>query len=147
MPRISVWAVRAALLWLGVGALMGGLILARGSLGIHGVAGWIPAHGEMMLVGWMMQLAFGVAHWILPRYGPKGRGAEWPVALAIVLLNVGALAVAFGAVLPGRLLALGGVITFAVQAAPRIRAAGWGATGKGGDLVRLTRPHPPAPAP
>jgi hypothetical protein len=139
VPRVSAWAVRAALLWLGVGALLGGIILARGPLGLVGVAAWIPAHGEMMLVGWMMQLAFGVAHWILPRTGPKGRGAEWPVALAIVLLNLGVLAVAFGSVLPGRLLVLGGVISFALQAAPRIRAAGWGATGKGGDLVRLKR--------
>jgi hypothetical protein len=147
VPKISVWAVRAALVWLGVGALLGGMILARGALGFYGIAGHIPAHGEMMLVGWMMQLAFGVAHWILPRTGPKGRGAEWPVGVAIAMLNVGVLAVTFGAVLLGRLLALGGAIAFAVQGAPRIRAAGWGATGKGGDLVRLTRPHSPTPSP
>ena len=147
MPPLSVWSVRAALIWLAVGALTGALVLGRVAFGHPEWGSWIPAHAEMMLMGWMVQLAFGVAHWILPRHGPKGRGAEWPVVLAIVLLNVGVLAVIFGAVLAGRLLALAGVLAFAVQGAPRIRAAGWGATGKGGDLVRLGRAHPTNPTP
>jgi hypothetical protein len=49
---------------------------------------------ELLLLGWMLNLALGVAYWILPRYktGPP-RGAEWSVWLAYGLLNCGVLAV------------------------------------------------------
>lgn len=140
MPRVSAWIVRCALFWLVLGAGAGAVILARAALGLPGLARGIPGHAEVMLVGWMMQFAFGVAHWILPRRPTvDGRGAAWPVVSAMVALNAGVLAVVLGAPLLGRLLEVVAVLGYGLQAAPRIRAAGWGATGRGEDLVRLGR--------
>ena len=138
MPALSAWTVRAALGWLAAAAVVGALLLSRQSLGHPEWGALIPAHAEMMMVGWMMQLAFGVAHWILPRRGGgDGRGATLPVLLVVLALNLGVLLVVLGAVLPGRILEGAGALGFAAQGIPRIRAAGWGATGKAGDLVKL----------
>ena len=142
MPTLSAWGVRLALGWLAIGALLGALILARVPLGIAGIAVWIPAHAEIMLVGWTMQLAFAVAHWILPRQGAgQGRGPTWPIVAVFVGLDLGLVLVIGGATLAGRILEVAAAVGFALQGLPRIRAAGWGATGKGGDLVRLGRSH------
>ena len=143
MPSVSAWAVRAALGWLFIGALIGALILMRTPLGVPAWGAWIPAHAEIMLVGWTMQLAFGVAHWILPRRAVApagdGRGAMLPVALVIVALNLGVILVILGSPVVGRVCEAAAAIGFAVQGVPRIRAGGWGATGKEGDLVRLKK--------
>jgi heme/copper-type cytochrome/quinol oxidase subunit 1 len=140
LPLLSAWAVRAALSWLFIGALAGALIPMRASLGHPEWSAWIPAHAEVMLVGWMMQLAFGVAHWILPRH-PRGaaRGAPIPVLLVISALNLGVVLVVVGVMVTGRALEAGAAIGFAVQGVPRIRTTGWGATGQEGDLVRLKK--------
>ncbi len=148
MPTLSGWAVRAALVWLALAALVGALILARDALGLPALAALIPVHAEMMLVGWTMQLAFGVANWILPRHATgDARGALTPVVFVVVALNLGVVLVIVGATFAGRVLEALAVAGFALQGVPRIRAAGWGATGKAGDLVRLIRPHPPTPSP
>jgi heme/copper-type cytochrome/quinol oxidase subunit 1 len=142
VPSLSVWSIRAALTWLAIGALTGALILARVPLGHPEWGSWIPAHAEIMLMGWMVQLAFGVAHWILPRQPAApdgGRGFVAPVVVVVVLLNVGVVLVVAGELLVGRSLETVAALGFALQGIPRIRAAGWGATGKGGDLVRLKR--------
>ena len=143
MPTLSAWAIRTALVWLALAALIGALILARDEIGLPRLILLRPAHAEMMLVGWMMQLAFGVAHWILPRRrvapAGEGRGALGPVLFVVVALNLGVLLVILGATLAGRVLEAAAVVGFALQGVPRIRAAGWGATGTAGDLVRLKR--------
>ena len=138
MPSVSMWTVRAALLWLLAASALGALILARGALGNPEFAGYILIHAEMMLVGWMMQLAMGVAHWILPRgRGGDGRGRGWPIICVVLALNAGVIAVISGHPLVGRILETGAIVGFVLQGAPRIKAAGWGATGKEGDLVKL----------
>ena len=139
MPLLSAWTVRAAFTWLALAALVGALLLMRGLLGLPGLGALIPVHAEMMLVGWMMQFAFGIAHWILPRRPAEGRGALGPVAAVVVALNLGVLLVIAGAPLAGRLLETVAAIGFVVQGVPRVRTAGWGATGKTGDLVRLKK--------
>lgn len=140
MPGLSAWAVRAALSWLAAAAVLGALLLARGALGHPEWGVLLPAHAEMMLVGWMMQLAFGVAHWILPRHPADGRrGASAPIAFAFTALNLGVVLVIAGATRTGRVLEALAVVAFALQAVPRVRATGWGASGKDGDLVRLKK--------
>jgi hypothetical protein len=137
---LSAWGVRAALTWLAAAALVGTLLLMRMPVGHPEWSAWIPMHAEMMLVGWMMQLAFGVAHWILPRRPSDGRrGASAPVAFVFVALNLGVILVILGAARGGRVLELLAVVAFALQAVPRVRATGWGAAGKEGDLVRLKK--------
>lgn len=140
MPTLSAWTIRAAFAWLALAALLGALTLSRDALGLPALAVLIPIHAEAMLVGWMMQFAFGVAHWILPRRATgEGRGPLVPVVLIVIALNLGVVLVILGATLAGRVLETIAAIGYGVQAVPRIRASTWGATGGEGDLVTLKR--------
>jgi hypothetical protein len=94
MPRLSQFMVRAALLWLGVGFSAGGLVLWSKGLPIAPEI-WLlrSAHIHMLLIGWMVQLAWGGAFWILPRLDAAGsRGDERPVWLCFAALNCGVIA-------------------------------------------------------
>ena len=127
MPRLSVWALRAALLYLLVGFTLGALMLAdKGQPYWPAVWVVLPAHIEFLLLGWLAQLAMGVAFWILPRLRGGSRGNERLAAASIILLNVGVLLVAFQGVVPAFLLvgrgceALAGVL-FILHAWRRVR--------------------------
>jgi hypothetical protein len=105
MPKLSQLIIRAALLWLGLGYTAGGLALLAKGLALPG---WLwslrASHVHMLLVGWTVQLAFGVAYWILPRLDTQGsRGDTRPVWLSYAALNAGVLLAA----LPAPLTALG----------------------------------------
>src|SRR4051812_15790882 len=78
MPRLSQLMIRTALLWLAIGYSVGGLVLLNKGIP---VLPWLwtlrSAHIHMLLVGWTVQLACGVAFWILPRLDARGaRGNE-----------------------------------------------------------------------
>jgi len=128
MPRLSVWMIRTALLALTAGAALGALLL--GAPGVVGVARWRPLHAELLLVGWTVQLAFGVAYWILPRFrrGPE-RGHEVLGWTAFALVNVGVFLVGLGRpAAGGELWALAGrgaeglaAAAFVAQAWPRVK--------------------------
>jgi hypothetical protein len=96
MPRLSVYFIRASLIYLLLGFTFGALILANKGLMIS-PAIWmlLPIHIEFDLVGWLVQLAMGVAFWILPRFsnGPL-RGNERLSWFAFALINAGILLVA-----------------------------------------------------
>lgn len=81
MPRLSCWFIRAALLHLAVGVLLGGLILAGKGLPIQFAWAWLllPAHIQMLIGGWLIQLTLGMAYWILPRLSATGDrgGTAW----------------------------------------------------------------------
>jgi hypothetical protein len=49
---------------------------------------WLPAHGDALLVGWLLQFGVGMAYWIFPRIAGS-RGSERPVKLAFALLTLG----------------------------------------------------------
>lgn len=132
MPRLSVWYLRAALLYLGFGFSLGALMLAAPGLQLSvSLARLRPLHAEILLVGWMVQLALGVAYWILPKQ--RGKAAQTGEQLAwvsLLLLNLGLAAAGIGATsrLPGisvagRTAELLAVLTFALQAWPRVRAS------------------------
>ncbi len=93
MPRLSVYFVRASLIHLLLGFTLGGLMLANKGLMISAML-WtfLPLHIEFAFVGWMIQLAMGVAFWILPRH-PKGppRGDERLSWAALLSINAGIL--------------------------------------------------------
>jgi len=87
-----------------------------------------PLHAEVLLIGWMVQLAFGVAYWILPRFrtGPA-RGSEWPAWVALLLLNTGVLAAGLGRIfgppglpLAGRAAEMLAALTFAIHLWSRV---------------------------
>ncbi len=78
MPRLSCWFIRGALAHLGVGGLFGGLLMS--AKGMPGILDWIwlllPAHIQLLMVGWLLQLTLGVAYWVFPRLdgsGTRGR--------------------------------------------------------------------------
>jgi hypothetical protein len=131
MPRLSVWFVRASLLYLLAGFLIGALILAQKGIP-YDSAVWtlFPIHMEFLLIGWFAQLAMGVAFWIAPRFssGPP-RGNVRIVWLSFVLINAGLLVGSMQAwvttsALLGRALEMGAGITFAIGLWRRIKPHG-----------------------
>jgi hypothetical protein len=91
MPRLSVYFVRASLVYLALGFTFGGLLLAnKGVMFLPVIWALLPVHIEFSFVGWMIQLAMGVAFWILPRFPTHPiRGREQLSWLAFFLLNLG----------------------------------------------------------
>ncbi len=132
MPPLAARFVRTSFLLLLASFAAGAWALAaRGTAGAP-PAGLRGAHAELALVGWALQLALGVAYWILPKHaeGPP-RGDAPPVAVSWFLLNAGLGVAVLGAavgheplVAGGRLLELGAVALFARHALPRIKAFG-----------------------
>ncbi|MDZ4721934.1 MAG: cbb3-type cytochrome c oxidase subunit I [Roseiflexaceae bacterium] len=91
MPTMSQFLLRAALIWLAIGAFLGMLILTSKAgllpgqfLGLRGI------HGQIMLLGWMLQAAIGTAIWIFPRISSPQIPRAWRVASAGAwALNIG----------------------------------------------------------
>lgn len=130
MPPLSTYFVRLAFTHLTIGFTIGALMLANKGVPF---AGWLwrlrPAHIEILLVGWLIQLALGVSFWITPRFWEKpARGNVTGAWLALFLLNAGVLLVStttfFGLqtyfVLAGRLLECAAAVAFALHLWPRI---------------------------
>lgn len=132
MPRLSVLYIRAALIYLMLGFTFGAAMLWHKGVPLHPMI-WrlLPAHIEFLLIGWTVQLVFGVAFWILPRFYTN-RGETRPAWLAFYLLNVGiwmvgvAPALGLQGIVPllGRVAELGAAIAFALHAWPRIKPPG-----------------------
>lgn len=134
MPPVTAVLVRASLVYLVAGAAVGTLLMAaKAGYQLPAVVAraW-PLHAEMLLFGWMVQLALGVAYWILPKHAAAPvRGPVWPVVLAAVFLNLGVAGAALGSVVGhaglaagGRVAELAAVVLFAVNAVPRIKRFG-----------------------
>jgi hypothetical protein len=135
MPRLSVYFIRASLIYLLFGFTFGGLLLAnKGFLISPAVWMLLPMHIEFDLMGWLVQLAMGVAFWILPRFSRGAlRGNERLSWFAFVFINVGILSVASAGVfraqwltLTGRVLEVLALVLFAVGNWRRIKAHGVG---------------------
>ncbi len=136
MPTLSRWCVRCALVYLVVGMGLGSWMLIEQARGVP-VGSSLPVlHVHILLVGFLLLLVIGVAHWMFPRVqGTRpGRTGGW---IAFGLVNLGLLmrviaepevdagggsvwrwALGAAAVLPTL-----GIAVFAVTLAPRIRAA------------------------
>jgi hypothetical protein len=124
MPTVSRWFIRTGLLGLGLGFTIGALILFNKGWPLHpGLWRWLPAHIELALIGWTLNLALGVGYWSFPRFlHGAARGASGPIWMAYVLLNSGVVVGALGPLLsaPGWLLTVG---RFAQLAAAALAAA------------------------
>ncbi len=128
MPRLASWFVRASMVYLLVGFTLGALMLAQ-----EGVPFGPPIlivltiHMEFLLVGWLIQLAMGVAFWILPRFGTGApRGNENLVWAAFFLVNLGVLLTALQlwlapALLEGRVAEIAGVGLYIAGAWARVK--------------------------
>lgn len=95
MPLLSVYFVRASLVYLLLGFSIGALMLANKGIMISAsIWALLPVHIEFAFIGWMIQLTMGVGFWILPRFshGPP-RGDERLSWVAFVLVNIGILGI------------------------------------------------------
>ncbi|MDQ4078304.1 MAG: hypothetical protein M3220_18915 [Chloroflexota bacterium] len=136
MPRLSVWMIRSSFLHLALGILLGSAILwQKGPGGLPAAWGWLPFHIHLVLVGWMIQLALGVAYWILPRFTYRNehervaqrRGREGLAWASFLLLNVSTLLALTSRLgwlwsprVSGLLVALAGA-AFAIHLWPRVK--------------------------
>jgi cbb3-type cytochrome oxidase subunit 1 len=118
------------LIYLGIGFSLGAVMLAAPGLHLSPMTPRLrPLHTELLLVGWMVQLAFGIAYWILPRQRGAARGNERLAWAALLLLNIGVLTVGLGTMagLPAQVITAGraaellGALAFAGHAWPRAR--------------------------
>lgn len=129
MPLLSIFYIRASLIYLGLGFTFGALMLWNKGLPL---SPWLwlllTAHLEFLLLGWVLFLALGVAYWILPRFQTKRRREPWAWA-AFILINIGLWLVALGPFFPtvpnlqllGRGAEAAAVIAFAIHAWPRVK--------------------------
>lgn len=134
MPRLSVWMIRAALAYLGVGITIGALMLwNKGNLFDIRIWLLVSTHLEMLIVGWLVQLALGVAFWILPRFTKEPRYGNVRLGwIGFALLNVGILIVVIslliGALINlqpiGRLLEVIAALTLGLVLWPRVKGFG-----------------------
>jgi hypothetical protein len=94
MPRLAAYFLRSALFCMLLGFTFGSLLLANKGVPFSPLA-WmlLPSHIELVIAGWLSQLALGTVFWILPRIaGSAPRGDErWSWA-AFWLLQAGLLA-------------------------------------------------------
>ncbi len=131
MPRLSIVYIRAALIYLAVGFTLGAILLINKALALY-TPTWrlLPIHFEVLLIGWFVLLAGGVAFWILPRLAaPAPRGNERLVWAAFWLINLGICLVIFEAIfsfptflLLGRLVEFAGVSAFVAGSWRRVKA-------------------------
>ncbi len=132
MPVLARIYIRTALIWLAVGATLGGLILWSKASPIPGAWQWLTAHITLVSWGWILQLSLGVAYWILPRFGAE-RPRPYLAALAYALLNAALIVSVIASLLPIRwpgilvaTLQLLALASFALHAWPRARRSAYG---------------------
>jgi hypothetical protein len=98
VPRLSVWMIRTALVYLVAGFALGaGMLVQRAApLAPTLVIALRPLHVELLTLGWVINLGLGVGYWILPRHASAPERGGWSVVLAAAMLNAGVLAVGLG---------------------------------------------------
>lgn len=141
MPKISVWFIRIALIWLVITAIAGAMMLTTKA------TGWQPRmwqmrmpHIEAGLVGWFLLLIKGVAWYMLPRRithdHPRGHPAlAWS---SLILINLGMILTmilppgTFGAI-SGTIFYVVAIICFVIAIWPRVASTEmlFGKRGKG----------------
>lgn len=134
MPRLSVWMIRSALVHLGIGIPLGALMLwNKGSLFDLRIWLLVSTHLELLIVGWLIQFALGIAFWILPRFTQEPRyGSVRRGWLGFILLNAGVLLVVMSLLLAafvrfqplGRLLEIAAALTLGSVLWPRVKSFG-----------------------
>lgn len=91
MPTLSRWFIKAGMVHLVIGLLMGVVMQ------IQPLAGWSPqmqilrpVYLHLLFIGWVTQIIMGVGHWMFPKFSKKKpRGNEALGWAVFVLLNAG----------------------------------------------------------
>lgn len=80
MPTLTRMFLRSSIVYLTLGFSLGAALLAGKGLG-YAPRFWslVSLHVEWLFLGWMLQMAFGMAYMMLPRFdGTRGRpGPAW----------------------------------------------------------------------
>jgi heme/copper-type cytochrome/quinol oxidase subunit 1 len=132
--------LKTGIVFLLVGLVTGGVMLVRRELtGIYPSPALVSAHAHVILVGFVMMMILGVAHWMFPRpirddprYRPgAAETAYWVMTVATALRFAAELAspataapLVRAAVVAGGLGQIVGVALFFYNMWPRIRTAG-----------------------
>ena len=93
MPILSRLHVKAAFLYFIAGIIIGGLMMTSKWLT---VPNWVwllrQTHVHLLTFGWITQLIFGIAYWMLPRLSKfEPRGNELVNWLVFITFNAGLL--------------------------------------------------------
>lgn len=130
MPKLSIWFVRASLVYMGIGFLFGSLILHHKGIPIYPWT-WrlLNPHVEIMIFGWTLQFVMGVAFWILPRFSGEGRYGKsalgwWSLALincGVLLTAVSSWFAIYPLILAGHLCTLVAIGLFILLVWPRVK--------------------------
>jgi heme/copper-type cytochrome/quinol oxidase subunit 1 len=133
VPKLSVWFVRASLVYMGIGFFFGAMLLHHKGIPIYPWT-WqlLGPHMEIMIFGWTMQFVMGMAYWIVPRFTGEGRFGYTALGWwALALLNSGVALTAVGAwfsfgplMLGGRFCTLAAVSLFVLLIWPRVKPLG-----------------------
>lgn len=106
MPTTSRAVVKASIIYLGLGAVLGALLLSnRWLLLSSSISALRISHIQVLIVGWLTQLIMGVAWWLFPpliiglradaprpvRRGQAQRGSEPLFWATFICLNIGVL--------------------------------------------------------
>jgi hypothetical protein len=134
MPKLSVWMIRAALIHLGIGFCFGALLLANKGIPFSAnIWRLLEPHIELLIFGWMLQLAMGVTFYALPRHANSEArfGNEVLAWLSFYALNLGIVTSVFALWMGLPFLSFVGKIALLVAAIayvhvmfPRVKAFG-----------------------
>jgi hypothetical protein len=96
MPPIARTFVKASFLYFLVALLLGALMMLDRWLAFSRWLGAVyMSQLHLLVVGWITQLAIGVAYWIFPRFlkeqDPRPRGSDTLAWLVLISLNAGLL--------------------------------------------------------
>jgi hypothetical protein len=106
MPIPSRVFVKASILYFGLGAILGALMLINRTIPLGAWVAYVRiSHVQLLIVGWLTQLIMGVGWWLLPplriglrpnsilpvRRGQTQRGSEPLFWATFVALNLGIL--------------------------------------------------------
>jgi len=102
MPVTSRTFVRASVVYLCFGAVIGALLLINRTLQEPAIAVLRASHVQMLIVGWLTQFILGVAWWLFPplkrdvqprasRRGQALRGSEALFWFTFLSLNIGTI--------------------------------------------------------
>jgi hypothetical protein len=123
MPKVARWIVKSALVYLLLGALVGGTALSSAAPLPPAILALRPLAWHLLTLGWATQLIFGVALWMFPIFSKEQpRGDERLVWAAFGALNAGLALRAVGE--PAASLAPGAVPTWVLPLAAVLQVAG-----------------------
>jgi len=99
LDRFSIVTVRASLVWMLSGFVVGALMLVDREIPGNWRQWLQPTHGHMLFVGWFVQFVIGIAYWLLPRKRNPERPLgyrEAPAFAGAIMLNAGMILRAIG---------------------------------------------------